>query len=190
MIAQLRAALTLFALLTLITGIAYPLVVTAIGQAVFPYQANGSLIRDGNQILGSELIGQSFEDPNHFWGRPSATEPANNALSSSGSNLGPTNPALIEAVRSRIEELRQAHPDQTGPIPVDLVTASASGLDPHISVSAAKFQVQRVAKARGLATSQVEALIAEHIEKRTFGILGEPRVNVLCLNRALDGISK
>jgi K+-transporting ATPase ATPase C chain len=186
--AHLRAAITLFGLLTLLTGVVYPALVTVVAQGVFPYRANGSVIvRDGKPV-GSELIGQPFDDPRYFWGRPSATSPTPyNAASSAGANLGPTNPALRDAVRSRVEAIRTAHPDQQGPVPVDLVTASASGLDPHISPAAAEYQVTRVARARGLSPDEVRRFVAEHTEGRTLGLLGEPRVNVLRLNLALDG---
>ncbi len=183
----LRPALVLFAVLTALTGLAYPLVVTGIGQAAFPEQAAGSLIlRDGKPV-GSSLIGQNFSDPKYVWGRPSATGPyPNNATASSGSNQGPLNPALIDAVKGRIEALRAADPGNTAQVPVDLVTASASGLDPHISVAAAQYQAARVAKARGLPAAQVQQLIEKHTEGRLFGFLGEPRVNVLQLNLSLD----
>jgi K+-transporting ATPase ATPase C chain len=183
----LRPALVTFAVLTALTGIAYPLVVTGIGQAAFPEQAAGSLIlRDGKPV-GSSLIGQNFSDPKYVWGRPSATGPyPNNATASSGSNQGPLNPALTDAVKRRIEALRAADPGNTAPVPVDLVTASASGLDPHISVAAATFQAARVAKARSLPLPQVQQLIDKHTEGRLFGFLGEPRVNVLQLNLSLD----
>ncbi len=183
----LRPALVMFAVLTALTGIAYPLLVTGIGQAAFPEQAAGSLIlRDGKPV-GSSLIGQNFSDPKYVWGRPSATGPyPNNASNSGGSNQGPLNPALTDAVKGRIEALRAADPDNTAPVPVDLVTASASGLDPHISVAAATFQAARVAKARSLPAAQVQQLIEKHTEGRLFGFLGEPRVNVLQLNMSLD----
>jgi K+-transporting ATPase ATPase C chain len=187
MTSTLRPALVLFAVLTVLTGVAYPLGVTAIGQAAFPDQAAGSLIlRDGKPV-GSSLIGQTFSDPKYVWGRPSATGPyPNNASASSGSNQGPLNPALTDAVKGRIEALRAADPGNTVPVPVDLVTASASGLDPHISVAAAQYQAARVAKARNLPQPQVQQLIQMHTEGRLFGFLGEPRVNVLQLNLALD----
>jgi K+-transporting ATPase ATPase C chain len=186
---QLRTAVCLFCLLTLLTGAVYPLAITLIAQGAFPHRANGSVIERQGQPVGSELIGQPFDDPRYFWGRPSATEKVPyNAASSSGSNLGPTNPDLLKSVKERIEAIRQAHPDQEGPIPVDLVTASASGLDPHISPAAAEFQVVRVAKARGLSEDAVRQLVASHTEGRTLGLLGEPRVNVLRLNLALDGV--
>ena len=183
----LRPALVLFAVLTALTGVAYPLVVTGIGQAAFPEQAAGSLIlRDGKPV-GSTLIGQNFSDPKYVWGRPSATGPyPNNATASSGSNQGPLNPALVDAVKGRIEALRAADPGNTSQVPVDLVTASGSGLDPHISVAAAQYQAARVAKARGLPAAQVQQLIEKHTEGRLLGFLGEPRVNVLQLNLSLD----
>jgi len=176
-------------LFTLITGLAYPLTVTGIAQVLFPHQANGSLtVREG-QVAGSELIGQPFDSPRYFWGRPSATAPfPYNAAASAGSNLGPSNPALEEAVQARIEALRAADPGNTRPIPVDLVTASASGLDPHISLAAALYQVPRVAQARGLAENEVEALVRRFTAGRQLGVLGEPRVNVLNLNLALDAV--
>jgi K+-transporting ATPase ATPase C chain len=182
-----RPALVLFVLLTALTGIAYPLLVTGIGQAAFPEQAAGSLIQREGKVVGSALIGQHFSDPKYVWGRPSATGPMpNNATASSGSNQGPLNPALIDAVKGRIEALRAFDPGNTAPVPVDLVTASGSGLDPHISVAAAKFQAERVAKARKLAVPLVQSLIERHTEGRLLGLLGEPRVNVLQLNLALD----
>lgn len=182
-----RPALVIFAVLTVLTGIAYPLVVTGIGQAAFPDQAAGSLIlRDGKPI-GSSLIGQNFSDPKYVWGRPSATGPmANNASASSGSNLGPLNPALADAVKGRIEALRAADPGNVAPVPIDLVTTSASGLDPHISVAGAQYQAARVARVRKLPLPQVAQLIDQHTEGRLFGLLGEPRVNVLQLNLSLD----
>lgn len=187
MLSTLRPALVVFAVLTALTGVAYPLLVTGIAQFAFPEQAGGSLLlRDGKPV-GSSLIGQNFSDPKYVWGRPSATGPmANNASASSGSNQGPLNPALTDAVKGRIEALRAAEPGNTAPVPVDLVTASASGLDPHVSVAAALYQATRVAKARGLPTEQVRRLIEQHTEAQLFGFLGEPRVNVLKLNLALD----
>ena len=184
----LRPAISLFVVLTLITGVVYPALVTAIGGVAFSDQARGSLLRRDGQIVGSSLIGQSFSDPRHFWSRPSATSPmANNAANSGGSNQGPLNPALVDAVKGRVEALRKADPGNTAPIPVDLVTASASGLDPDISVAAAEYQVARVARARGLAPDAVRAAIARHTAGRQLGLLGEPRVNVLALNLDLDG---
>lgn len=173
--------------LSVLTGILYPLAITGIAQAIFPKQANGSLIyRDGRPV-GSSLIGQSFTDPKYFWSRPSATSPIGyNAASSAGSNLGPMNPDLTTAVEERIAALRKADPGNDAPIPVDLVTSSASGLDPHISLAAAEYQIARVAKARGMETAVVRQLVARHTEGRTFGLLGEPRVNVVELNIELD----
>jgi K+-transporting ATPase ATPase C chain len=186
---QLRPALTLFAILSLLTGLVYPLLVTGVAQVAFPYQTNGSLIlRDGTPV-GSGLIGQSFTDSKHFWGRPSATGPyPNNATASGGSNLGPLNPALKAAVEARVQALHAVDPGNRAPVPVDLVTASASGLDPHISPAAAAYQVARVARARGLEPDAIRALVAAHTEPRQLRILGEPRVNVLRLNLALDDL--
>jgi potassium-transporting ATPase KdpC subunit len=184
---EIRPALLIFLVLTLITGIAYPLVVTAIAKVMFPSQAAGSLIQDGDKIIGSALVGQSFSDPKYFWSRPSATSPQPyNAASSSGSNQGPTNPALSDAVKGRIEALHSADPGAKATVPVDLVTASGSGLDPHISPAAAEYQVIRIAHARGLPEATVRQLVAEYTEGRQLGVLGEPRVNVLLLNLALD----
>nr|WP_318430628.1 potassium-transporting ATPase subunit KdpC [Iodobacter sp. CM08] len=185
--AQLRPALVIFALLSVVTGLAYPLMVTGIAQATMPDQANGSLISDQGKTVGSSLIGQNFSEPQYFWGRPSATGPmAYNGNGSSGANLGPTNPALLDAIKARVEALKKAHPGQAGSIPVDLVTASASGLDPHISIAAAQYQLERVSAVRKLSSDKVSKLLAENTEGRQFGVFGEPRVNVLKLNIALD----
>jgi K+-transporting ATPase ATPase C chain len=183
---QLRPAITLLALLTIITGVIYPLTVTGIAQLIFPHQANGSIIIVDGKAVGSELIGQQFDDPKYFWGRPSAA--SYNAAASSGSNYGPMNPALEEVVQARIDSLKATDPDNTLPIPVDLVTASGSGLDPHVSIAAALYQVNRVASARGLSEAEVKSLVEKYTEGRQFGFLGEPRVNVLRLNLALDGL--
>jgi K+-transporting ATPase ATPase C chain len=194
MLSQIRAALVVLAALTLVTGVAYPLLVTGIAQAAFPRQANGSLIVQGGQVVGSSLIGQSFDDPKYFWGRLSATADANgkplpyNAGASVGSNLGPTNPALIDEVKGRIDALHAADPSADGPVPADLVTSSGSGLDPEISPAAAEYQVHRVAHTRGVDEARVRSLVAAHTSDRQFGILGEPRVNVLELNLALDAL--
>jgi K+-transporting ATPase KdpC subunit len=187
MFTHLKPALILFALLTLLTGVLYPAVITGIAQVVFPRQANGSLIQANGQAAGSTLIGQPFDDPGYFWGRLSATAPfPYNAAASSGSNLGPTNPALLEAVQARLDALHAADPDNNQPVPVDLVTASGSGLDPDISPAAAYYQVPRVAQARGLSEGQVRSMVDQHVQGRQFGFLGEPRVNVLQLNLTLD----
>ena len=195
MITLFRPALMILLLLTLITGVIYPLAVTGVAQLVFPHQANGSLIVLGGKAYGSDLIGQHFDDPKYFWGRLSATGAfpynafnAETLAGSSGSNYGPLNPALLEAVQARVDALQAADPQNTAPIPVDLVTASGSGLDPHISIAAAIYQVHRVAQARGLDDSQVQILVERYTYGRQFGFLGEPRVNVLQLNLALDGI--
>ena len=186
MISQLRPAFFMLLVLTVITGVIYPLVVTGIAQVVFLHQANGSLITINGKTYGSELIGQQFDDPKYFWGRLSAAN--YNAAASSGSNYGPLNPALLDTVQVRVNALKMADPENTLPIPVDLVTASSSGLDPHISVAAALYQVHRVAAARGLSEADVKSLVEKYTERRQFGFLGEPRVNVLLLNLALDGI--
>jgi K+-transporting ATPase ATPase C chain len=189
MFKELRPAVVSFLLLTLLTGIAYPLLVTGISQLAMPSQANGSLIIKDGKPAGFGLIGQSFSDPKYFWSRPSATGPMpNNAAASSGSNLGPTNPALMDAIKARIQALTDADPGNRQLVPVDLVTASASGLDPHISPAAAQYQLARVARVRNLNPEALQKLVAEHTEGRQFGILGEPRVNVLELNLALDAV--
>ncbi len=188
MTAHLRPALMCLIIFTVITGVVYPLVVTGIAQVLFPVQANGSLIVRDGMVLGSTLIGQPFDDPRYFWGRPSATTPFGyNAGASSGSNLSPTNPDLVKAVQGRVEALRAADPGNTAPVPVDLVTASGSGLDPHISPAAALYQVSRVARERKFSRETVLTLVERHTEGRFWGLLGEPRVNVLALNLALDG---
>jgi K+-transporting ATPase KdpC subunit len=181
---QLRYAIGFVVLFTVLTGVIYPLTVTGLAQALFRHQANGSLISDNGETVGSELIGQPFSDPRYFWGRLSATE--YDAAASSGSNYGPTNPVLMEAIQARIDALKTVDPDNEEPIPVDLVTSSASGLDPDISIAAAQYQVPRVARYRGLSEDEVSALVDDFTKGRQFGILGEPRVNVLKLNLALD----
>ena len=183
----LRPAAVMLGLFTLLTGAVYPVVVTGAARAMFPSQAEGSLIKEGDQVIGSSLIGQPFDDPKYFWGRPSATSPrAYDASASSGSNLGPSNPALTDAVRSRVEALRAADPGDTAPVPIDLVTTSGSGLDPHISPAAALYQVPRIARARGLPQERVRELVERLTERSQLGVLGEPRVPVLPLNLALD----
>jgi K+-transporting ATPase ATPase C chain len=184
---MLRPALVSFAALTVLTGLVYPLVITGVGQVVFPGKANGSLIVKNGQVLGSELIGQHTEDPKYFWGRLSATgDFATNAMNSGGSNLAASNPGLRMAAERRLQALQAADPASSDPVPVDLVTASGSGLDPHITPAAASYQVRRVARARGLPESTLRELVLRHTAGRTFGVLGEPRVNVLELNLALD----
>ena len=184
-----RPALTLFVVLSLVTGLAYPLVVTGVAQGLFPDEANGSIVVKDGKPVGSTLIGQSFADPGHFWSRPSATGPMPyNAGNSSGSNLAPTAPALADAVKARIAALRAADPGNAQPVPVDLVTTSASGLDPHISRAAADYQLARVARVRGLPVEKLRALVEQHTEGRWLGFIGEPRVNVLRLNLALDAL--
>lgn len=183
----LRPALVLFAVLTLICGVLYPFAVTGIAQAAFPAAANGSLIEKDGQVVGSSLLGQQFTAPGYFWGRPSATGPMpNNGGGSGGSNQGPLNPALQEAVKGRVAALRAADPGNTAPVPVDLVTASGSGLDPEISLAGARYQAARVARARGLSPERVNAMIEHHTQLRALGLFGEPRVNVLALNLDLD----
>jgi K+-transporting ATPase ATPase C chain len=182
-----RPCLGVFVMLTLVTGVAYPLVVTGIGRLVFPSQAGGSVIEQDGRAVGSALLGQPFSSPGYFWGRPSATGPQPyNGAASSGSNQATTNPALAEAVAARVTAIRAADPGNTAPVPVDLVTASGSGLDPHISPAAAAYQVERVARSRAMPPARVRELVAAHTERRAFGLLGEPRVNVLELNLALD----
>jgi len=184
---EIVPSLRMLVVLTVLTGVAYPLVITGVAQVAFPHAANGSLIVVDGKTLGSELIGQPFDDPKYFWSRPSATSPQPyNGASSGASNQGARNPALADAVKDRIKALRDADPDNKAPVPVDLVTASGSGLDPHVSVAAAEYQVARVAKARGIEVRRVRDLVAGATQGRTLGILGEPRVNVLALNLALD----
>jgi potassium-transporting ATPase KdpC subunit len=191
MFQQFLPALRMFVVLSVLTGVAYPYLVNGIAQLAFPGAANGSLIMVGGKPAGSTLIGQPFDDPKYFWSRPSATSPQPyNAAASSGSNQGPRNPALADAVKDRIKALRDADPGNTAPVPADLVTASGSGLDPEISVAAAQYQLARVAKARGMSEDGVRRLVVENTSGRTFGILGEPRVNVLTLNVALDRSGK
>ena len=183
---EIRSEILMLAVLTAITGVLYPLAVTSAAQIFFRRQANGSLIVRDGRVVGSSWIGQSFSQPRYFWGRLSATSPPYNAAASTGSNIGPLNPALLEAARARIDALRAADSSATGPVPVDLVTASGSGLDPHISRAAAEYQIDRVAHARGMTPVQVEALVARHTTKRLLGIIGEPVINVLELNLDLD----
>ncbi len=191
MLKEFKPALILLIALSVLTGMIYPALVTGLANAVFPNQANGSLLENEGKIVGSRLIGQNFADPGHFWGRPSATGPMPyNAAASSGSNQGPLNPALEAAVKGRIAALQASNPGQSAPIPVDLVTASASGLDPHISVAAALWQVPRIAGQRRLAETEITSLVSKHTEGRQWGLLGEPRVNVLALNLALDKLAK
>ena len=182
----IRPAVSLFVVLTVVTGVVYPLVVTGVAKAAFPRQAGGSMIVQNGKTVGSSLIGQNFSDPKFFWGRPSATSPmAYNGQGSGGSNLGPLNPALTDAIKGRVDALRAADPGNKAAVPVDLVTASASGLDPEISVAAAEYQAPRIARLRGVSTSMIEDIIAKHTQGRLFGLLGEPRVNVLDMNLEL-----
>ena len=191
MFSQFAPALRMLAVLTLLTGVAYPFRMTGVAQVAFPHAANGSLIVVGDKTLGSDFIGQPFDDPKYFWSRPSATSPQPyNGASSSGSNLGPRNPALADAVKDRVKALHDADPDNTLPVPVDLVTTSGSGLDPDISIAAADHQTARVAKSRGVPVEKVHALVVANTNGRTFGMLGESRVNVLALNLDLDRLPK
>jgi K+-transporting ATPase ATPase C chain len=191
MLKELKPALLMLVLMTVVTGAAYPLLVTGIAQGVFPDAANGSLIEQDGKVIGSELIGQPFTDPKYFWGRPSATGPLPyNAAASSGSNQGPLNPVLEDVVKARIAALKVADPSKTAPIPVDLVTASGSGLDPHISPAAAAWQAPRIARLSGLSLDAVHELVAQHTQARQFGMLGEARVNVLRLNLAMDAMRR
>ena len=184
---QFLPALRMLVILSVLTGVAYPYLVTGIAQLAFPHAANGSLVESGGKVMGSRLIGQPFDDPKYFWSRPSATSPQPyNSMASSGSNLGPRNPALADAVKDRVKALRDADPGNTAPVPADLVTTSGSGLDPEISVAAAQYQLPRVAKARGMSEDALRALVNANTSGRMFGLLGEPRVNVLALNLALD----
>jgi len=182
-------ATMMLVVLTLLTGVVYPLAITGIAQVVFPHQANGSLIERDGKLVGSELIGQDFLSPKYFWSRPSATTPVPyNAANSSGSNFGPLNPALSKEVADRVAALKAADPSNSQPVPVDLATSSGSGLDPHISPAAANYQVDRVARARGLDPRKVRDLVAQHTQHRVLGLLGEPRVHVVELNLALDAL--
>ncbi len=189
--AQIRPAIVSFILFSVLTGVLYPLLVTGIAQTVFHHQAEGSLITstDG-KIVGSSLIGQNFDDPKYFWGRISATSPAYNASSSTGSNLGPLNPALLDEVKGRISALKAVDPDNSDPVPVDLVTSSGSGLDPHISLAAANYQLARVARVRGISPDALKAIVEQNTQGRFLGLLGEPVVNVLQVNLALDQYKK
>ena len=188
-LSALRPALVLFLLLTLLTGLIYPLLVTALAQLLFAHQAAGSIVMRDGRAVGSQLIGQSFSDPRYFWSRPSATTPQPyTGTASTGANLGPLNPQLTEAIKTRVAALRALDPGNSAPVPIDLVTASASGLDPEISLAAANYQAARVARARGLPPERLQALIAQHTEGRLLGVVGEPRVNALELNLALDAL--
>jgi K+-transporting ATPase ATPase C chain len=187
---QLIISIRSLIVLSVLTGLVYPVLITGVAQKLFPHQANGSLIQQGDKVVGSSLIGQPFDDPKYFWSRLSATGPAAyNASNSSGSNLGPTNPALLQEVQGRIDALKKADPDNKDLIPVDLVTSSASGLDPHITPAAAQYQVKRIAKIRGISESQLMDLIKKNTQDRFLGVLGEAGVNVLTLNLDLDGVT-
>ena len=186
MFKELKSSLLVLLVMTILTGLLYPLGITGIAKILFPRQAEGSLIVQDGKVVGSELIGQQFDDPKFLWGRLSATTPAYNASASSGSNLGPMNPALLDEVKGRIDALKAADPENSAPVPVDLVTSSGSGLDPHISPSAAAYQIRRIARVGGLPEDAVRRIIAENTEGRTFGILGEPHVNVLKVNLSLS----
>jgi K+-transporting ATPase ATPase C chain len=186
----IRPAIVLFLIMTAVTGIGYPLVVTGIAKAIFPDQAGGSLVMRGGKAVGSRLIGQNFSDPKYFWSRPSATSPQPyNAIASTGSNLGPLNPALTDNIKKNIDALHAADPTNTAPVPVDLVTASGSGLDPELSLAGARYQIGRVARVRGLSQAAVQGLVDSHAQSKWLGLLGEPRVNVLELNLALDDLA-
>jgi potassium-transporting ATPase KdpC subunit len=189
MLKQFRICLLLFLSLTVLTGILYPAVITAIAQLVFPSQANGSLIQKKNVVIGSQLIGQQFEDPKYFWGRLSATSPPYNAAASTGSNFGPMNPKLMETIKVRLEKLKATDPQNKLPVPVDLVTSSSSGLDPHISIAAANYQTARISRLRGIPEDKIDELIDRYTTGRFLGLLGEPVVNVLELNLALDELT-
>jgi K+-transporting ATPase ATPase C chain len=187
-VSEIRPAIVVFLLMSVLTGLAYPVLVTGVSQVVFPHQANGSLIEKNGKFVGSELIGQGFDQPQYFWSRPSAA--SYNGGASTGSNLGPTNPALLDAVKARVEALKAADPGNGRPVPVDLVTASGSGLDPHISPAAAEYQAPRVARARGMQVDKLRTLIEKHTDGRQLGFLGEPRVNAVTLNLALDDAAR
>jgi potassium-transporting ATPase KdpC subunit len=190
MVRQIRPALVIFVALSVLTGVVYPLLITGVARVAFPCQAGGSLIEKDGQVVGSSLIGQSFDDPKYFWSRPSGTSPAYNAASSTGTNLGPTNPALTGSIKERLAHLQSADPEASAPAPVDLVTSSGSGLDPHVSPAAALYQVHRVARARSVSEDRLRHLIEEHTDARSVGLFGEPGVNVLELNLALDALAK
>ena len=186
----IRPALLSFLVLTIITGVIYPVFITEIAQLLFPNQANGSLIYRNGKVIGSALVGQTFDDPGYLWGRISATSPQYNASNSSGSNIGPSNPALIDEINGRIKALKAADPNNAGPVPIDLVTSSASGLDPHISLAAAYYQIPRIAKQRRFSVTIVKSIIDRNRTGRFFGLIGEPVVNVLKVNIDLDSYKK